>query len=165
VSALSLRPYDPADLPAIVSIYDHYVMHSVATFDLVPPGEAAMRDKFGKMRGLGHPLVVALADGELVGYAYASTYRDRPAYRFTAEDTVYVAPGRHGQGIGKALLARVIADGRTFGFRQMLGVITAEGTASVALHEKLGFKVAGHFPGLGYKFDRWLDVVHVQLSL
>ena len=164
--AFTLRPYRPEDIAAITEIYHHYVLTSVATFDLTCPPQSAMAEKFAKMAALGHPILVAEGeDGMLLGYAYASTYRDRPAYRFTCEDSVYVRDGHHGQGIGRALLERLIVDGKAFGFTQMLGVITADSAGSIALHEKLGFHIAGRFTGLGLKFDRWLDVVHMQLSL
>jgi phosphinothricin acetyltransferase len=160
-----LRPFTWRDVPAITGIYAHYVETSVATFDLEAPGEAAMAAKFGHMVELGHPLIVAEMAGQVVGYAYASTYRPRPAYRFTCEDTVYLAPEAVGQGLGKKLLSAVIAEARAFGFKQMIAVITAEGEASIALHEKLGFAHIGRHPGLGLKFERWLDVVHMQLAL
>jgi phosphinothricin acetyltransferase len=160
-----LRPFGHDDVPAITAIYRHYVETSTATFDLVAPSEAVMAEKFAHMLGLGHPVIVAETAGRLVGYAYASVYRPRPAYRFTCEDSVYLAPGEGGQGLGTLLLERVIADSRAFGFRQMLGVITAEGEASVRLHRKLGFIEAGRFAAIGFKFDRWLDVVHMQLAL
>jgi phosphinothricin acetyltransferase len=160
-----LRPFARADVPAITAIYAHYVRTSVATFDTEPPDEAFMAEKFGHMADLGHPAVVAERAGRLVGYAYASTYRPRPAYRFTCEDTIYLAPDAVGQGIGAALLGEVIARAGAFGFRQMLAVIADEVGASVRLHEKLGFRVAGRFPALGFKFDRWIGVVHMQREL
>ncbi|HVW93921.1 MAG TPA: GNAT family N-acetyltransferase [Devosia sp.] len=160
-----LRDFAWSDVPAITAIYAHYVRTSVATFDLEAPGEAAMAEKFGHMVELGHPVVIAERAGELVGYAYASTYRPRPAYRFACEDSVYLAPEATGQGIGGLLLGDVINRSRAFGFTQMLGVISEEVEASVKLHEKFGFKTLGRFPALGYKFDRWIGVVHMQLGL
>jgi len=160
-----LRPYTSTDVAPISRIYRHYVEHSVATFDLEFPGETFMAEKFGHMVDLGHPLIVAERAGEVVGYAYASTYRPRPAYRFTCEDTVYLAPEAVGQGLGQVLLGAVIEEARAFGFKQMIAVITAEGEASVALHRKLGFDVIGLHPKLGLKFDRWLDIVHMQRAL
>jgi phosphinothricin acetyltransferase len=160
-----LRPFAWSDVAPITAIYAHYVHNSVATFDLEAPGEAFMAQKFGHMVELGHPLIVAEEAGQIVGYAYASTYRPRPAYRFTCEDTVYIAPDRVGQGLGKLLLAAVIDEARNFGFKQMIAVITAEGAASIRLHEKLGFSLIGRHPGLGLKFDRWLDIVHMQRAL
>lgn len=163
--APTLRPFTWTDVPAITAIYRHYVENSVATFDTEPPGESFMAEKFGHMVDARHPVVIAELGGRLAGYAYASTYRPRPAYRFTCEDSVYLAPDAVGHGLGTTLLSEVIAQSRAFGFRQMLGVISEEVAVSVRLHEKLGFELAGRFPGLGYKFDRWIGVVHMQLSL
>ena len=163
--ALILRPFAWSDVPAITAIYRHYVENSVATFDLEAPGESVMAGKFGHMVDAGHPVVIAEQAGRLVGYGYASTYRPRPAYRFTCEDSVYLAPDAVGRGLGTALLTEVIARSRAFGFKQMLGVISEEVAVSVRLHEKLGFTLAGRFPALGYKFDRWIGVVHMQLAL
>jgi phosphinothricin acetyltransferase len=160
-----LRSFAWTDVPAITAIYRHYVETSVATFDLEAPGETFMAEKFGHMVDSGHPVVIAEQAGRLVGYAYASTYRPRPAYRFTCEDSVYLAPDAVGRGLGTQLLAELMARSRAFGFKQMLGVISEEVGASVRLHEKLGFTLAGRFPALGYKFDRWIGVVHMQLAL
>jgi phosphinothricin acetyltransferase len=163
--ALTLRPFAWTDVPAITAIYRHYVENSVATFDTEAPGETFMAEKFGHMVDAGHPVVIAEQAGRLAGYAYASTYRPRPAYRFTCEDSVYLAPDLTGRGMGTALLREVIEQSRACGFKQMLGVISEEVAVSVRLHEKLGFRLAGRFPALGYKFDRWLGVVHMQLEL
>jgi L-amino acid N-acyltransferase YncA len=161
-----LRPFEWRDVPAIAAIYKHYVENSVATFDLTPPGETFMAEKFGHMLELGHPIVMAEgAGGKLVGYSYASVYRPRPAYRFTCEDSVYCAPDEQGKGLGRAMLTEVIRQSKAFGFKQMIAVITAEGAGSVRLHEKLGFRHIGRHEALGYKFDRWLDIVHMQLAL
>lgn len=164
-SDLSLRELVAGDVSAITDIYAHYVRHSVATFDLEAPEAAAMSEKFAHISELGHPLIVADVGGKVAGYAYASIYRARPAYRFACEDSVYLAPDAVGQGIGSALLDEVIVRARAFGFRQMIAVI-AEGTdASIRLHEKHGFKVLGRFPDLGFKFDRWIGVIHMQRPL
>lgn len=162
---LSIRPFAWRDIPAITSIYKHYVEASTATFDTTPPGETFMAEKFGHMTDLGHPVLIAEAGGKLLGYAYASVYRPRPAYRFTCEDTVYCSPDAQGVGVGTALLSKVIEASRAFGFKQMIGVITAESKGSVRLHEKLGFRVVGTYTEVGFKFDRWLDIVHMQRGL
>jgi phosphinothricin acetyltransferase len=159
------RDFRWSDVPAITAIYRHAVETTVATFDLEAPGEAFMAEKFGRLRDLGHPLIMAEQEGRCVGYAYASTYRPRPAYRYTCEDSVYVAPELQGRGIGSRLLGAVIEKSRAFGFKQMIAVITAERENSIRLHEKHGFAMIGRHPGLGYKFDRWLDIVHMQKSL
>ncbi|WP_244606602.1 GNAT family N-acetyltransferase [Arsenicitalea aurantiaca] len=160
-----LRPFAWHDVPAISAIYAHHVVHGVATFDTEVPSEAMMAHKFGTMIDLGHPVIVAERDGVLVGYAYASTYRPRFAYRFTCEDSVYLAPDATRQGIGNLLLGKLIAESRAFGFNQMLAVITGGTAASIRLHEKHGFRTIGHYPELGFKFDRWHDIVHMQLGL
>lgn len=165
VSDFIIRPFAPADVPAITAIYAHYVDHSTATFDLDAPDEEFMADKFGQMAGLGHPVVVAEREGKMLGYGYASVYRPRPAYRFACENTVYCAPEAHRQGVGTALMEEVIARSRAFGFTQMIAVITAEGAGSIRLHEKLGFREVGRHPAVGFKFDRWLDIVHMQKAL
>lgn len=165
MSDLLIRPFAWSDVPAITAIYRHAVENTVATFDLVPPGERFMADKFGQILELGHPLIVAEQDGAAIGYAYASTYRPRPAYRFTCEDSVYLHPDAQGQGFGSTLLGRVIEEARAFGFQQMVAVITAERANSIRLHQKHGFEHIGLHPKLGFKFDRWLDIVHMQKTL
>jgi len=162
---LSIRPFTWRDVPAITGIYKHHVEHGVATFDTEAPGETFMADKFGHMVDMGHPVIVAEENGTLVGYAYASTYRPRPAYRFTCEDTVYLAPEAVGRGLGSALLGELITRSQAFGFKQMIAVITATTAPSIRLHEKHGFKTLGTYPELGFKFDRWLDIVHMQRAL
>jgi phosphinothricin acetyltransferase len=163
--SVSFRSFTWSDIPAITAIYRHAVETSVATFDTQAPGETFMADKFGHMLELGHPVIMAEQDGRTIGYAYASTYRPRPAYRFTAEDSIYLAPDAQGLGIGSALLGRLLEDSRAFGFKQMLAVITAERANSIRLHEKHGFRLIGRYEALGYKFDRWLDIVHLQRAV
>src|SRR5690606_28293747 len=125
VSDHLLRPFVWADVPAITALYRHYVDSSTVTFDTEPPSETAMAEKFGHLLALGHPLIVAESEGVLLGYAYASTYRPRPAYRFTCEDSIYLHPDATGKGLGSVLLGELISQSRTFGFRQMIAVITA----------------------------------------
>lgn len=160
-----VRPFAWGDVPAITAIYAHYVATSTATFDTRAPSESDMADKFGRLVEAGYPVLVAERGGTLVGYAYASAYRPRPAYDLTCEDTVYCAPDAVGQGVGRALLGALVERCRADGRRQMIAVICDETGASVALHEAFGFRVAGRFPAIGRKFDRWLDVVHMQLAL
>jgi len=162
---ISIRNFAWGDVPAITSIYKHYVDTSVATFDTEAPDETYIAHKWGHMVGLGHPAIVATEGDRVVGFAYASEFRNRPAYRFTCEDTVYIAHDRIGRGIGSALLGEVIHRSQTFGFRQMIAVIADEVDTSVKLHGKFGFDVLGRFPELGYKFDRWIGIVHMQRTL
>ena len=166
MSDFDIRPFAWGDIPEITTIYRHHVLNGTATFDTEPPSETAMAStKFGPMLDMGHPVFVAEAGGSLLGYAYASVYRPRPAYRFTCEDTVYCAPEAQKQGVGTALLETVIERARAFGFRQMIGVITAESAGSIRLHEKLGFRIVGRYEAVGFKFERWLDIVHMQKAL
>ncbi len=165
MSDLVLRPFAWSDVPAITATYRHYVEHSTATFDIAPPGETAMAEKFGHIVDAGYPALVAEGEGKVLAYAYANVYRPRPAYRFTCEDSIYCAPDAQGRGIGRALLTRVIEESRRMGQRQMIGVITAESEASIRLHEKLGFRIVGTYEAVGLKFDRWLDIIHMQKAL
>lgn len=164
-SAYSVRPYRVEDAAAIADIYAHYVRTSVATFDFEAPSLEATRDKYGAIAQKGHPLLVAELQGEAVGYAYASDYRLRHGYRFTCEDTIYLHPDHVGQGLGSHLLGEIVEAAREFGFKQMLGVIASEIEGSVRLHEKHGFAIAGRYPNIGHKFDRWVEIVHLQKAL
>ena len=165
MSDLVIRPYRPDDIPAVTKIYDHYVRETVITFETSAPDEAEMATRFATISGKGHPLLIGEMDGEVIGYAYASTYRPREAYRFTCEDSIYLAPTAVGHGVGTKMLARLIEDSSKAGLKQMLAVITAERENSIRLHLKHGFRMIGRYEALGYKFDRWLDIVHMQRAL
>ena len=159
------RSFAWSDVPAIAQIYAHYVRDTVITFETEVPTAASMAERFGKMIDLGHPVIVVEDAGKVIGYAYASFYRPRAAYRFTCEDSIYLDKDAVGRGIGGALLDRLLEDSRKAGFKQMLAVITAERTNSIRLHEKHGFRFIGRYEALGYKFDRWLDIVHMQRAV
>jgi L-amino acid N-acyltransferase YncA len=165
MSDLVIRPYRPEDIPAVTRIYGHYVRGTVITFETEEPGEAEMATRFAAIASKGHPLLIGEMDGTVIGYAYASTYRPREAYRFTCEDSIYLAPEAVGHGIGGQMLARLIEEASKAGLRQMLAVITAERENSIRLHMKHGFRMIGRYEALGYKFDRWLDIVHMQRAL
>ena len=165
MSDIILRPFEWRDIPAITAIYKHYVAATAITFDTEAPGEPAMAEKFGHLLALGHPLIVAEQDGRVLGYAYASFYRPRAAYRFTCEDSIYLHPEATGKGLGKRMLTELIARSRAFGFKQMIAVITADTQNSIAIHEKFGFRHVGRYEAVGLKFDRWHDIVHLQLAL
>jgi L-amino acid N-acyltransferase YncA len=165
VSDYQLRQFEWADVPAITAIYKHYVENTAITFDTEVPGEEAIAEKYAGLRKLGHPLIIAELDGQPVGYAYASFYRPRAAYRFTCEDSIYLHPDAKGRGIGKALLTELLLQSRAFGFKQMIAVITADTANSIVIHEKFGFRHVGRYEAVGYKFDRWHDIVHLQLGL
>ena len=165
MSDVLLRPFRWSDVPEITQIYRHYVEETAITFDTEVPGEAAMAEKFAGLVKLGHPLIVAEVDGEVVGYAYASFYRPRAAYRFTCEDSIYLRPDMKGKGLGRTMLNDLFARCKAFGFKQVIAVITADTANSIAIHEKFGFRHVGRYEAVGYKFDRWHDIVHLQLAL
>jgi phosphinothricin acetyltransferase len=161
-----LRPAQPGDLAVITAIYDHAVRYGTASFELDPPDEGEMARRYESLRAGGYPYLVAELDGEVAGYAYAGPYRARPAYRWSVEDSVYVAPRSQRRGIGRALLERLIAEAEAGGFRQMLAVIgDTANTASVELHRAVGFRLVGTFENVGFKFGRWLDTVLMQRPL
>ena len=165
MSDLVMRPHRPDDIPAVTRIYGHYVRETVITFETAEPDEAEMASRFGAIASKGHPLLIGEIDGEVIGYAYASTYRPREAYRFTCEDSIYLRQDAVGQGTGGRLLDELLAQSRLAGFKQMVAVITAERANSVRLHEKAGFRHVGRYEAVGFKFDRWLDIVHMQKAL
>jgi len=168
MSKISIRPATPHDVPAITRIYAHAVMHGTASFEIDPPDEAEMARRHEALVGGGFPFLVAESDGETepLGYAYAGPYRARPAYRFTVEDSIYLAPQAQRRGIGRALLEALIAEATARGFRQMIAVIgDSAQTPSIALHEALGFRLVGTFEAVGFKFGRWLDGVLMQKAL
>ncbi len=163
----TLRPATPADAPAIAAIYAIHVLGSSATFEIDPPSPAEMAQRIAAVQDLGLPWWVAEREGCLAGYAYAGSYWPRPAYRHTCEDSVYLAPWAMGRGLGGTLLARIIDEARAAGRTQMIAVIGGgnENPASIALHERLGFRQVGTFERVGCKFGRWLDTVLMQRAL
>jgi phosphinothricin acetyltransferase len=166
MSSLEIRPTAAADLPAVTEIYDHAVRYGTATFELIPPDLAEMTRRFGALMDGGFPYLVAALDGRVVGYAYASAYRPRPAYRFTVENSVYLQPAIHRRGIGLQLLLRLIAECERRDFRQMIAVIGDSANAgSIGVHTRCGFQMIGTHPSVGFKFGRWLDTVMMQRSL
>lgn len=166
MSNSTIRAATAADLDRITEIYADAVISGTASYELEPPTRAEMAARFEALQAGDFPYLVA--EGESVlGYAYAGAFRPRPAYRFIVEDSVYVAPEAKGQGVGLALLRRLIEAARGLGFRQMIAVI-GDGrpdSASVRLHEKLGFSHSGRLEGSGYKHGRWLDTVFMQLAM
>jgi phosphinothricin acetyltransferase len=163
---LRIRPAVDADIPAIAAIYAHAVAHGTASFELEPPDEAEMARRRSALIAGGYPYLVAEGGGGLLGYAYAGAYRTRPAYRSTVEDSVYVAPAAHGQGVGRALLTALIAECEARDFRLMVAVIGDRGSSgSIKLHEALGFSHVGALEPVGYKHGRWLATVLMQRVL
>jgi L-amino acid N-acyltransferase YncA len=161
-----IRPATVLDIPAITSIYAHHVKHGLATFEEVPPDETEMATRFEEISGRKLPYFVAILDGEPVGFAYASSYRTRSAYRFTLEDSVYLKSDATGRGLGKLLLSRVIEEATSLGFRQIIAVIgDSAHRPSIRLHEALAFKHAGLLSAVGFKHSRWVDTVLMQRAL
>jgi L-amino acid N-acyltransferase YncA len=164
--AAEIRAAIPADAAAIQTIYAHHVLHGTATFEEVPPDLSEIVRRRAEIVGRGLPYVLAEYGDRVLGYAYAGPYRARSAYRFTLEDSIYLAPDATGRGLGRRLLERVIADCTAVGARQLVAVIGDSGNAaSVALHARLGFAHAGTLRSVGFKFGRWLDTVQMQLAL
>jgi L-amino acid N-acyltransferase YncA len=160
-----IRDATVEDAAAVQAIYAHHVLHGTASYDLEPPPLEQIRDKIRWVLGEGWPFLVAQRDGAVVGYAYATQFRDRAAYRFTCENSIYVHPDWMGQGIGKALLHALIERSGQCGFRTMVAVIGGAEPASVALHASCGFREIGRLRAVGWKKDQWLDSVYMQRHL
>jgi L-amino acid N-acyltransferase YncA len=164
--SVAIADATPAHLSAIHRIYAHWVLHGLASFEEVPPVIAEMDRRRLSVQELGLPYLVAHDGGEVLGFAYAGPYRPRSGYRFTVEDSVYVAPGAHGQGIGRQLLGEVVARAEALGRLQMLAIIGDSGNAaSIGLHVALGFRQIGTLQSIGFKFGRWVDTVIMQRAL
>lgn len=167
MSDIIIREARPGDLEAITAIYAHAVVHGTATYELEPPSLGEMRSRYAAMVEAGYPYIVAEEASAVVGYAYAGPFRPRPAYRFMVEDSIYLSPSARGKGLGRRLLASLVSQSEALGFRQMVAVI-GDGTpqsASVRLHERLGFVHCGVMKGSGYKHGRWLDTVFMQFAM
>src|SRR5436853_7669314 len=166
MSLLEIRPATAADLPFITDIYEHAVRYGTATFELIPPDLDEMTRRYDVLMDGGFPYLVASLDGRVVGYAYAAAYRPRPAYRFTVENSVYLAPAIHRRGIGLQLLQRLLGECEARGYRQMIAVIGDSANAgSIGVHSRCGFQMIGTHPHVGLKFGRWLDTVMMQIAL
>lgn len=165
-TTIRIRDARRDDVPAIREIYAYHVEHGLGSFELVPPALDEMARRLAAARRAGLPFLVAHREGEILGHAYASRYRVRPAYRFTVEDSVYVASDAQGRGIGTALLSRLLDELRAGGIHQVVAVIGDSGNApSIELHRKLGFRDVGTLESVGWKHDRWVDTVLMQLEL
>lgn len=165
-AAARVRDARGDDLPAIQAIYAHHVLHGLATFEEVPPSIDELAARHAAVRALGLPYLVAEIDRRVVGYCYATSYRPRRAYRYAIEDSVYVADGLAGRGIGAALLGALIARCEAGPWRQMIAIIGDSGNAgSIALHRRLGFHLVGTLTAAGFKLGRWVDTVVMQRTL
>lgn len=160
-----VRAATPDDAEAIAAIYAHHVAHGTASFDTVPRSLEETAAKIVEHTAHGWPFLVVEIEGAVAGYAYASRFRDRPAYRYACEDSIYVDADRRGQGVGMALLTTLIERAEACGFRQMIAVVGGGETASVAVHARCGFAHAGRMRSVGRKFGQWLDTVYMQRSL
>ena len=161
-----IRPAGPGDIAAITRIYAAAVAHGTATFEIEPPDAAEMARRQHALLANGFPYLVAEQAGAVAGYAYAGNYHARPAYRWTVEDTIYVAPAFHRRGLGRLLMTRLIGEAEARGFRQMIAVIgDSANAASIALHTAVGFRLIGTLQSVGFKHGRWLDTVLMQRPL
>jgi L-amino acid N-acyltransferase YncA len=165
-SEIQIRSAKDTDIGAITDIYAHHVLKGTGSFEIDPPDGEEMARRKADVVGRGLPFLVAEIGNTVVGYAYAALYRTRVAYRFTLEDSVYIHHEYMGRGIGALLLVDLIEACKKWGCRQLVAVIgDSENVASVRVHEKLGFQHSGVLRGVGYKFDRWIDTVFMQLPL
>ena len=165
-SDIEIRPAEAGDIGLVQDIYANEVLNGTASFELTPPDRVEMTSRWRRLADAGLPYLVATKDGVVLGYAYCALYRERPAYRHTVEDSVYVAPDARGLKIGSKLLQALITQCEASGFRQMVAVIgDSRNAASINLHRALGFTFTGTFHDVGYKHGRWLDTVLMQRTL
>jgi phosphinothricin acetyltransferase len=163
---MKVRPATEADAPALAAIYGDAVENGFGTFEEVAPSSADMDGRRRAVQDMGLPYLVAEADGAVLGFAYAGPFRPRAAYRYTLEDSVYVAPEAKGRGVGRALLSAVVAACEALGVRQLMAVIgDSENAGSIGLHAALGFERTGVGRSVGFKHGRWVDIVHMQKPL
>lgn len=160
-----VRPAQPCDARAIAGIYSHHVAHGTASFDTVARSEADTLAKIMQCDEHRSPFLVAEVDGSVVGYAYATQFRDRPAYASSCEDSIYVSPSHAGRGVGTVLLTALIEAAERSGFRQIIAVIGGAEPASVALHARAGFVETGRMRSVGWKFNKWHDSLYMQKCL
>ena len=166
MTQILIRPSSSDDLPALTAIYGWHVRHGTGTFEVDPPTDADMAMRRDDVLAKGLPYLVIEEDGAVCGYAYASQFRPRPAYRFCVEDSVYLAPAKSGRGFGRLLLTELLARCEAAGARQMLAVIgDSQNAGSIGVHRALGFDHSGTIRAAGWKFERWLDVVLMQKRL
>ena len=160
-----IRDARESDAAAIAVIYAHHVLHGTATYDVEPPSAEDMIAKIRAVEAAGWPYIVDVEDGEVAGFAYATQIRDRAAYAWTAEDSLYVHPDQRGKGVGTSLLDELCRRAEACGFRQMIGVIGGAEPASVRVHARCGFREVGRAYGVGWKHGRWLDNIYMQRAL
>ena len=162
----TIRPSRDSDLPAITAIYTHHVLNGTGTFETTPPTEGEMAARRADVLAKGLPYLIAEDDGQVLGFAYCQWFKPRPAYRFSAEDSIYLHPDAGGKGLGKALLTELARQAQASGIRKLIAVIGDSNNAgSVGVHRSLGFTPAGMFKSCGWKFGKWLDIVLMEKSL
>lgn len=162
----AIRPAEDADMPAITALYAHHVRHGTGTFETDPPSLAEMIQRRTEVLTRGLPYLVATRGADVIGFAYCNWFKPRPAYRYSAEDSIYVAPGLSGQGVGRRLLQALAEQAQSAGVRKLIAVIGDSGNAgSIGVHRACGFTPAGVLRSCGWKFDRWLDVVLMEKAL
>jgi phosphinothricin acetyltransferase len=161
-----IRPASDADIASITRIYAHHVLHGTGTFETTPPSEADMAARRNDVLARGLPYLVLEDSDGVMGFAYCNWFKPRPAYRFSAEDSIYLAPAAAGKGLGRLMLTELMAEAERCGVRQMLAVIgDSNNQGSIGVHQSCGFEHIGVLRSSGWKFDRWLDVVLMQRSL
>ncbi|MEX1167673.1 MAG: N-acetyltransferase family protein [Hydrogenophaga sp.] len=161
-----IRPSSEHDIAAITRIYGHHVLHNTGTFETTPPSENDMTTRRNDVLAKGLPWLVIEEGDQVLGFAYANWFKPRPAYRFSCEDSIYMAPESAGKGLGRALMDELLASLERAGVRQVMAVIGDSANAgSVGIHTAMGFKPAGVIHNCGWKFDRWLDIVLMEKTL
>jgi phosphinothricin acetyltransferase len=161
-----IRPSTAQDLPAIAAIYREHVLQGTGTFEIEPPSTEAMAQRRDDVLAKGLPYLVAEENGLVLGFAYCNWFKPRPAYRFSAEDSIYMATAAHRRGLGRALLAELSVRAQQAGVRKLIAVIgDSANAASIGLHRSLGFTSVGTIAACGWKFDRWLDIVLMEKPL
>ena len=162
----TIRPSLPADMAAITAIYKHHVLHGTGTFEIDPPSLADMTARREDVLSKGLPYLVLESQGKVLGFAYCNWFKPRPAYRFSAEDSIYLAADAAGKGWGRMLLAELCLAAEKVGIRKLIAVIGDSGNdGSIGVHTALGFKHVGIVSGCGWKFERWLDIVMMEKAL
>ncbi|HYF41937.1 MAG TPA: GNAT family N-acetyltransferase [Ramlibacter sp.] len=162
----TIRPSQDADLPAITAIYEYHVLNGTGTFETTPPTQEDMAARRADVLAKGLPYLVAEQDGQVLGFAYCQWFKPRPAYRFSAEDSIYLHPDAAGKGLGRQLLGALAAQAEAAGIRKLIAVIGDSANAgSIGVHRSLGFTAVGSFKSCGWKFGRWLDIVLMEKTL
>lgn len=163
---LIIRNSLPDDIPAITAIYKHHVLHGTGTFEIDPPSCDDMANRRADVIGKGLPYLVAAEGSQILGFAYCNWFKPRPAYRFSAEDSIYLAPEAMGRGLGRSLLAELMQRAEAAGVRKLIAVIgDSANQGSIGVHQSVGFTHVGVLKSCGWKFDRWLDVVLMDKAL